>query len=81
MLALSRGALATSGDARRFLLKEIIGHVLDARTGWPVRRPALGYCRRCDLHAGRHLLDARAAARRHAEEFLRTQGVEYWTLR
>jgi thiamine biosynthesis lipoprotein len=39
MLTLSRGALATSGDARRFLLKDGVryGHVLDPRTGWPVQ--------------------------------------------
>lgn len=37
-LALVRGALATSGDARRYLLKggARLGHVLDPRTGWPV---------------------------------------------
>ena len=38
LLELDRGALATSGDARRFLLKDGIryGHVLNPRTGWPV---------------------------------------------
>jgi len=39
VLAVAAGALATSGDARRFLLKDGIryGHILDPRTGWPVR--------------------------------------------
>lgn len=39
VLALSAGALATSGDARRFLLAAGVryGHILDPRTGWPVR--------------------------------------------
>jgi thiamine biosynthesis lipoprotein len=34
----SKGGLATSGDARRYLLKEgkRYGHILDPRTGWPV---------------------------------------------
>lgn len=37
-IALSQGALATSGDARRFLLHDGVrySHILDARTGWPV---------------------------------------------
>ncbi|EKF72873.1 thiamine biosynthesis lipoprotein [Alcanivorax hongdengensis A-11-3] len=37
-LALTTGALATSGDSRRFLLKDGIrySHVLDPRTGYPV---------------------------------------------
>ncbi|MBL8289681.1 MAG: FAD:protein FMN transferase [Rubrivivax sp.] len=39
VLALSAGALATSGDARRFVLADGVryGHILDPRTGWPVR--------------------------------------------
>jgi FAD:protein FMN transferase len=38
VLALRHGALATSGDARRFVWHEgrRLGHVLDPRTGWPV---------------------------------------------
>ena len=36
---LSRGALATSGDSRRFVFRDghRYSHILDARTGWPVR--------------------------------------------
>lgn len=39
VLALRAGALATSGDARRFVLADGVryGHILDPRTGWPVR--------------------------------------------
>jgi len=39
ILDLERGGLATSGDSRRFLMKDRIryGHILDPRTGWPVR--------------------------------------------
>jgi len=39
VLALAAGGLATSGDARRFLLAGGVryGHILDPRTGWPVR--------------------------------------------
>jgi FAD:protein FMN transferase len=39
LIALRGGALATSGDARRYLLKDGVrySHILDPRTGWPVR--------------------------------------------
>ena len=35
---LTRGGLATSGDARRFVTWQgrRLGHILDPRTGWPV---------------------------------------------
>lgn len=38
VLELSRGALATSGDTRRFLLRDGVrySHILDPKTGWPV---------------------------------------------
>ena len=38
VIALTRGGLATSGDARRFVMhdRRRLGHILDARTGWPV---------------------------------------------
>lgn len=38
VIALTRGALATSGDARRHVRHQgrRLGHILDARTGWPV---------------------------------------------
>lgn len=38
ILRLAAGAVATSGDSRRFLMKNGVryGHILDARTGWPV---------------------------------------------
>lgn len=38
IIALSSGALATSGDSRRFLLKEGIrySHILNPLTGWPI---------------------------------------------
>src|ERR1700722_7112055 len=38
ILDLNHGALATSGDSRRFLLKDGVryGHILDPRTGWPI---------------------------------------------
>jgi hypothetical protein len=41
VLTLERGALATSGDSRRFLQKDSVryGHILDPRAGWPAPNP------------------------------------------
>jgi len=37
--SLKKGGVATSGDARRFLIKDGVryGHILDPRSGWPVK--------------------------------------------
>jgi thiamine biosynthesis lipoprotein len=39
LLDLQRGALATSGDSRRFLVKNGVryGHILNPMTGWPIQ--------------------------------------------
>ena len=81
-LELRRGALATSGDARRFLLKDgyRYGHVLNARTGWPVERAprsvtvAANTCTEAGTFSTLALLHGAGA-----EEFLRAQGVDYWS--
>ena len=41
MIEISGGAITTSGDARRYLLKDGVrySHILDPRTGWPVVDP------------------------------------------
>jgi thiamine biosynthesis lipoprotein len=84
VLELRRGALATSGDARRFLLKDghRYGHVLDARTGWPVEGAprsvtvAAATCTEAGTFSTLALLQGAGA-----EEFLRAQRVEFWCLR
>jgi len=40
-ILLRAGGLATSGDSKRFVVHDGVryGHILDARTGWPVRSP------------------------------------------
>ena len=84
VLEVRRGALATSGDARRFLLKDghRYGHVLDARTGWPVEGAprsvtvAAATCTEAGTFSTLALLHGAGA-----EEFLRAQGVEFWCLR
>jgi thiamine biosynthesis lipoprotein len=67
VVELVNGGVATSGDARRYLLKDGVRypHILDPSTGWPVRRrSAIGHRRRGDLYRCRHARDARDAARR-----------------
>jgi thiamine biosynthesis lipoprotein len=81
---LAIGALATSGDARRYLLKDgrRYGHILDPTTGWPVVDAprsitvAADTCTQAGMLATLALLQGRAA-----EAFLAAQGVQYWALR
>lgn len=80
-LTLSRGGVATSGDARRFLLKDGVryGHILDPRTGWPVPDacPSVTVVAGSCLEAGMLATFAILQGRK-AEEFLAAQGVVYW---
>lgn len=83
-IELTRGALATSGDARRFLLKngKRYGHVLDPRTGWPVPGAprsvtvAAPTCTEAGMLATFALLSGS-----DAEAFLDSQGVRHWCQR
>ena len=78
---LERGALATSGDARRYVLHRgrRLGHILDPRTGWPVENAPrsvtvlAGSC----LEAGT-LSTLAILQGADAERFLRGQGVTFW---
>jgi thiamine biosynthesis lipoprotein len=77
---LMRGALATSGDARRFVCwrGRRLGHILDPRTGWPVD----GAPRSVTVLAGTCLEAGTLATLAclegpRAEAFLREQGVEF----
>lgn len=84
LLALSCGALATSGDAHRFVRGSgaRYGHVLNPRTGWPVRDAPrsvtvhAGTCTEAGLLAKLALL--RGAG---AEEFLKREAVRAWCIR
>lgn len=82
-IAIDRGGLATSGDARRYLLKDGVryGHILDPTTGWPVRNAP----RSVTVHAANCMMAGMLAtfAMLHGEEaepFLKAQGVEFWIL-
>ena len=82
-LDLRRGAVATSGDSRRFLLRHgrRYAHVLNPRTGWPVSGAprsvsvAAPSCLEAGLHATLALLHGRRAA-----AYLEVQGLRHWIL-
>ena len=83
-IELTVGALATSGDSRRFLLKDgkRYCHVLDPRSGWPVVGAprsvtvAAATCTEAGMLATLALLQGA-----EAETFLEAQGAQFWALR
>jgi thiamine biosynthesis lipoprotein len=83
VLDLARGALATSGDTRRFIERDGIryGHILDVRSGWPVTGAprsitvAAASCVEAGMLATLAMLKGSAA-----ESFLVESGAEYWCL-
>jgi thiamine biosynthesis lipoprotein len=84
LIELRSGGLATSGDARRYLLRKGIrySHILDPRTGWPVRQAprsvtvAAGSCLEAGILATLAMLQGP-----DAETFLEEQGVRWWCRR
>jgi len=80
--SIARGGVATSGDARRFLLRHGIrySHILNPKTGWPVMgapRSVTVVAETC-VEAG--ILSTMAMLQgSDAEKFLGKQGVRYWT--
>lgn len=78
------GALTTSGDARRFLLKDgrRYSHILDPRTGWPVHNPprsvtvAAPTCMEAGLLSTLAMLQGEGA-----EAFLEREHIHAWWIR
>jgi thiamine biosynthesis lipoprotein len=83
LLDLEYGALATSGDSRRYLLKDGIryGHILNPLTGWPAPDAprsitvAASSCTEAGLLSTVAMLQGAAA-----QAYLDEQGVRYWLL-
>jgi thiamine biosynthesis lipoprotein len=81
---LESGALATSGDSRRFLRqgKLRLGHILDPKTGWPVVDApasvtvAAATCVQAGVFATFAMLNGR-----DAEVFLQQERVRHWVTR
>ncbi len=84
VVAISQGAIATSGDANRFLLKQgkRYSHILNVKTGWPVENPpaaitvAAPQCIQAGFLATLALLQGI-----NAEQFLQAQAIKYWAIR
>jgi thiamine biosynthesis lipoprotein len=84
LLDLTRGGLATSGDTHRYIEVDGIrySHILDVRTGWPVRDAprsvtvAAASCVEAGMLATLAMLKGSGA-----EEFLAQQGIDHWCLR
>ena len=84
MLQLRQGALATSGDARRFLQRDGVryGHILNPLTGWPVENAprsvtvAAANCVEAGLTATLAILQGSGA-----EAFLKREGIRAWCMR
>jgi len=81
VVELSRGALATSGDSRRFVFRggHRYSHILDARTGWPVRNAPHAITVAADTCTQAGTLTTLAMLKgKDAEELLKASGVKYW---
>lgn len=82
-LEISAGALATSGDSRRYLLHrgKRYSHILNPHTGWPVANAprsvtvAAGSCLQAGMLATFALLQGA-----DARTFLQAQGAPFWCL-
>jgi len=81
LIMLRQGGLASSGDTKRFFLKDgkRYGHILDARTGWPIEGAprtvtvAADTCIEAGMLTTIAMLQGPAAI-----SFLKAQDVSYW---
>ncbi|MFM9935176.1 MAG: FAD:protein FMN transferase [Novosphingobium sp.] len=84
LLQIDQGAIATSGDAKRFLLRDgkRYSHILDPRTGWPVEDPprSVTVAARSCVQAGT-LSTLAMLLGPDAEAFLKAENAEAWVLR
>jgi len=83
-IQLQRGGLATSGDARRFLLKDGVrySHLLNPLTGWPVVDAPRSVTVAADTCTQAGMLSTFAMLMgADAERFLQQQTVRFWCIR
>lgn len=84
IVSLKSGALATSGDARRFIINngKRYGHILNAKTGWPVEQAPRSItvvapqCIQAGILATLALIQGA-----EAEKFLEEQEIKFWARR
>ena len=82
-IPLNHGGLATSGDARRFLLKDgrRYGHILNPKTGWPVQGAPRSVTVKADSCVDAGMLATLAMLKGpDAETFLKTEDVEHFVI-
>jgi FAD:protein FMN transferase len=83
LLEIDQGGIATSGDAKRFLLRggKRYSHILDPRTGWPVENPprSVTVAARTCVQAGT-LSTLAMLLGPGAEAFLKAEKSEAWVL-
>jgi thiamine biosynthesis lipoprotein len=81
LVKLVTGGLATSGDARRFLMREgfRFSHILDPTTGWPVPDAPRSITVAADSCTQAGMLSTLGMLKgAQAEAFLDAQGVQFW---
>ena len=84
LLALTTGAMTTSGDSQRYLLRDGVrySHILDPRSGWPVTDAPHAVtvlaptCVQAGVFSTLALMMGAGA-----EAFLDEQSVQYWSMR
>jgi thiamine biosynthesis lipoprotein len=84
LIEIFQGGLATSGDSRRYLLKDgqRYSHILDPTTGWPVPDAARSITVLADTCTDAGMLATFAMLKGSmAETFLTDQGIRYWCSR
>lgn len=81
IVPLAQGALATSGDSRRYILRDDrrYSHILDALTGWPVRDAPRSITVAAETCSQAGTLTTLAMLQGSgAEQLLRASGTKYW---
>lgn len=84
VIEITEGAMATSGDARRHIVKDgkRYGHIINPQTGWPIENApcsvtvAAASCTEAGILATMAMLQGH-----EAEDFLKEQDVQYWIIR
>lgn len=84
IVKLLSGGLATSGDTKRFLLKDGIrySHILNPKTGYPIVGAPQSITTTAATCTQAGILSSLALMKGdNAEEFLQQQSVQYWSVR
>jgi thiamine biosynthesis lipoprotein len=82
-IEIKSGALATSGDSKRYLLKKgkRYTHILNPKTGWPIENAPRSVTVAADTTIDAGMLASFALLQgENAKQFLDEQGVQYWGL-